>query len=113
MKKIKWDKTYNTQAFGECLEINSLTKEAGICTFKLAQVDLFEEYESNIFYLGKVGRNTFMYMDNSEWKGHIIYDIYDTETTETLLMEDNEYTYKEAHIIASALKLIATDNFKE
>lgn len=113
MKKMKWNKTYNTQVFGECLEINNLRNEAGICTFKIAQVGPFEEYENNTYYLGKVGRNTFMYMDNNEWKGHIIYNIYDTVSTETLLMEDNEYTYKEAHVIASVLKLMAMDNFKE
>lgn len=113
MKRMKWNKTYNTQAFGECLEINTLKKESGICTFKIAQVVPFEEYESNTYYLGKVGRNTYMYIDNNEWKNHIIYNIYDTVPTETLLMEDNEYTYKEVHVTASALKQIAMDNFKD
>ena len=52
-----------------------------------------------------------MYMDNNQWKGHIIYNINDTVSIEILLMKDNKYTYKEAHVIASALKLMATENF--
>ena len=112
MKTIKWNKTSNGLAYAENAEISHLKKEAGICTFTITQFHMEEcECEEHTYYLGQVDRNTFMYMGNSEWRGHIIYDIQNIEDTERLLMEDNEYTYVEAHIIASALKLIAADNF--
>lgn len=111
MKKINWNKTYNAKVYEERIKISNIKKDSEMCTFRIAHDDLFEDYENNIYYLGKVGRNTFMYMDNNEWKGRIIYNINDAVSIEKLLMEDNEYTYKEAHVIASALQLMATENF--
>lgn len=112
MKTIKWNKPYAGQAYAGNVEIDLLKKEAGICTFKIIQLHMEEcECEEHIYYLGQVGRNTFMYMDNTERRGHIIYDIQNIEETERLLMEDNKYNSEDAHILASALKLIATDNF--
>ena len=112
MKAIKWNKTYNGRIYGENIEISNLEKEAENCTFTITQFHMEEcKCEEHVCYLGQVGGNTFMYMDNTKQRGHIINDLQNIEDIERLLLEDNEYTSEDAHILASALKLIATDNF--